>query len=131
MYLVEEQGYILVLLQMNEPIPDKSRKTVLDRGWVHSLEVTLIYTLRFNFLHCFHLNTQRLPCFGTLKDISVILLKGNVTEDEFKTLKTAAMEKYFVDMKKTHPRHRDRYSEQTWLSQGRKGDKMMKKLRER
>ena len=61
----------------------------------------------------------------------LFLLKGMVTEKEFETLKTAAMEKYFIEMKKTHPRHRDRYSEQTWLPHGGNSNTILKKLRER
>ncbi|XP_046842649.1 transmembrane prolyl 4-hydroxylase-like isoform X3 [Xenia sp. Carnegie-2017] len=56
---------------------------------------------------------------------------GIVTIEEFKTLRTAAMEKYFLEMKKTHPKHRDRYSQQTWLPQRGNYDKLLRQIRQR
>ena len=54
-----------------------------------------------------------------------------VTKEEFKNLRTAGIEKYFLEMKKTHPKHRDRYSQQTWLPQRGTGDKMLRTIRRR
>ena len=59
------------------------------------------------------------------------LFVGVVTKEEFKNLRTAAIEKYFLETKKMHPKHRDRYSHQTWLPQRGTNDKMLRTIRRR
>lgn len=60
-----------------------------------------------------------------------LLFEGKIEYREWRTLKTQSIDMYLNDMKEHHPHHRDRFSEQAWLFQGRKSDDIMKKLRER
>jgi hypothetical protein len=63
--------------------------------------------------------------------MDAVLFVDVVTREEFQNLRTAGMEKYFLEMKATHPKHRDRYSHQTWLPQRGTGDKMLRHIRRR
>eukprot|EP00795_Rhopilema_esculentum_P001259 gene1259-15640_t len=56
---------------------------------------------------------------------------GKITQEEFQTLNTEAIDDYMKALRETHPRFRDRYSEQTWLKQDRSADPLLRKLRER
>ena len=54
-----------------------------------------------------------------------------MTREEFATLPTAAMDEYMNDVKEKHPAHRERFSNQTWLLQGKTADEVLKRLRKR
>ncbi|KAM7450271.1 prolyl 4-hydroxylase [Porites harrisoni] len=54
-----------------------------------------------------------------------------VTQEEFKTLPTAAMDQYMNNIKETHPAHRERFSNQAWLLQGKFADDVLRRLRKR
>lgn len=54
-----------------------------------------------------------------------------VTQKEFATLPTAAMDEYMNDIKEKHPAHRERFSNQAWLLQGKRADHVLKRLRKR
>ncbi|CAH3023349.1 unnamed protein product [Porites evermanni] len=54
-----------------------------------------------------------------------------VTHEEFKTLPTAAMDQYMNNIKETHPAHRERFSNQAWLLQGKFADDVLRRLRKR
>ena len=60
-----------------------------------------------------------------------LLLLGKISEEEFETLNTDGLDEYMKDLKENHPRFRDRYSEQTWLRQGKIADPIMRKIRDR
>ena len=40
------------------------------------------------------------------------------------------VDSYLYELKRSHPRHRQRFSDQAWLTEE-KGDKVLKKIRER
>lgn len=42
---------------------------------------------------------------------------GVITSDEFKDLNTLLIDSYMYEIGRSHPRHRERFSEQTWLTQ--------------
>jgi len=42
---------------------------------------------------------------------------GVITREEFEDLNTLLIDSYMYEMGRSHPRHRERYSEQTWLTQ--------------
>lgn len=54
-----------------------------------------------------------------------------VTPVEFTTLPTAAMDGYMNKIKEKHPAHRDRFSNQAWLIQGKRADPLLQTLRKR
>lgn len=54
-----------------------------------------------------------------------------VTQEEFEALPTAAMDEYMNNVKETHPAHRERFSNQAWLVQGKTADQVLKRLRNR
>ena len=54
-----------------------------------------------------------------------------VTLQEFSTLPTAAMDEYMNYIKEKHPAHRERFSNQAWLLQGKTADDVLKRLRKR
>ena len=54
-----------------------------------------------------------------------------MTRKEFATLPTAAMDEYMNDVKEKHPAHRERFSNQAWLLQGKTADQVLKRLRKR
>lgn len=69
------------------------------------------------------------PCF---KHFSVNLSPTEqVTQKEFATLPTAAMDEYMNDIKEKHPAHRERFSNQAWLLQGKRADHVLQRLRKR
>ena len=78
--------------------------------------------------------SQTLRCYSNGPVWLVLLFlrfEGRIEYREWRTLKTQSIDMYLNDMKEHHPHHRDRFSEQAWLFQGRKSDDIMKKLRER
>lgn len=54
-----------------------------------------------------------------------------MTQEEFKALPTAAMDEYMNNVKETHPAHRERFSNQAWLVQGKTADQVLKRIRNR
>eukprot|EP00794_Sanderia_malayensis_P018968 gene18968-20874_t len=62
---------------------------------------------------------------------STVFDDRKITKEEFKKLNTAALNDYMAALRETHPRFRDRFSEQTWLRQDRSSDKVLRKLRQR
>ncbi|XP_065064787.1 transmembrane prolyl 4-hydroxylase-like isoform X2 [Rhopilema esculentum] len=56
---------------------------------------------------------------------------GKITEEEFETLNTDSLNEYLKNLRENHPRFRDRFSEQTWLQQGRVADPIMRKIKSR
>ena len=54
-----------------------------------------------------------------------------VTREEFSTLPTAAMDEYMNVVKERHPAHRERFSNQAWLLQGKNADDVLQRLRKR
>ncbi|KAL9974821.1 hypothetical protein ACROYT_G011911 [Oculina patagonica] len=54
-----------------------------------------------------------------------------VTKKEFATLPTAAMDEYMNDIREKHPAHRERFSNQAWLLQGKRADHVLQRLRKR
>lgn len=54
---------------------------------------------------------------------------GVITREEFASMNTAGITEYLKQLRETHPRFRDRFSEQIWLKQGNKSDVIMQKLR--
>ncbi|XP_068695610.1 transmembrane prolyl 4-hydroxylase-like [Montipora foliosa] len=72
-------------------------------------------------------------------EVDDMIIKLNLTEfdddyvtlQEFSTLPTAAMDEYLNDIKEKHPAHRERFSQQAWLLQGKTADDVLKRLRKR
>jgi len=56
---------------------------------------------------------------------------GEISREEFDTLNSHAINEYMAALRETHPRFRDRYSEQTWLKQDEGADSILRNLRER
>ena len=48
---------------------------------------------------------------------------GKITKAEFPNTNILGIDGYFYKLQRLHPKHRDRYSEQTWVSFGRSADK--------
>lgn len=61
----------------------------------------------------------------------ICLTIGAVEYEEWRTLKTHAIDMYMNDMKEKHPHHRDRFSDQVWLFQNAGADDILRRLRER
>lgn len=53
---------------------------------------------------------------------------GVITSDEFKDLNTLLIDSYMYEFGRSHPRHRERFSEQTWLTQEHK-DGLLQEIR--
>lgn len=53
---------------------------------------------------------------------------GTITMDEFQTANTLGMDTYFDKLHRLHPKHRDRYSEQTWIKFGSLADQTMSRI---
>ena len=53
---------------------------------------------------------------------------GVITSDEFKDLNTLLIDSYMYEIGRSHPRHRERFSEQTWLTQEHK-DGLLQEIR--
>ena len=64
-------------------------------------------------------------------NVFIELFADQVTQEEFKTLPTAAMDQYMNNIKETHPAHRERFSNQAWLLQGKFADDVLRRLRKR
>lgn len=60
-----------------------------------------------------------------------VLVTDVVTREEFSTLPTAAMDEYMNVVKERHPAHRERFSNQAWLLQGKNADDVLQRLRKR
>ena len=41
---------------------------------------------------------------------------GVITREEFQDMNTLLVDSYLYEMGRSHPRHRERFSEQTWLT---------------
>jgi len=46
-----------------------------------------------------------------------VLYIGVITHQEFQDMNTLLIDSYLYEMGRSHPRHRERFSEQTWLTQ--------------
>lgn len=62
---------------------------------------------------------------------TLLSVTGKITEEEFITFPTASIDSYMNYIKDNHPKHKDRYSSQTWIEHGKTKDKMVKKLTQR
>ena len=60
-----------------------------------------------------------------------LFFSGEITREEFNMLNTEAINEYMAALRDTHPRFRDRYSEQTWLKQDGSADSVLRRLRQR
>ena len=69
--------------------------------------------------------------FSVLSIYNCSLLVGKISEEEFETLNTDGLDEYMKDLRENHPRFRDRFSEQTWIRQGKIADPIMRKIRDR
>ena len=53
---------------------------------------------------------------------------GVITSEEFQDLNTLLIDSYMYEIGRSHPRHRERFSEQTWLTQEHK-DGVLQEIR--
>ena len=51
-----------------------------------------------------------------------------ITREEFQTANTLGMDSYFHKLHRLHPKHRDRYSEQTWIRFGNWSDRIISRI---
>ncbi len=59
------------------------------------------------------------------------LLLDKITKEEFATFNTEAINEYMKALRESHPRFRDRFSDQTWLRQDSSADTILRRLRTR
>ena len=52
-----------------------------------------------------------------MMNLAHILYIGVITHEEFQEMNTLLIDSYLYEMGRSHPRHRERFSEQTWLTQ--------------
>ena len=50
-------------------------------------------------------------------NLARFLYAGVITHEEFQDMNTLLIDSYLFEMGRSHPRHRERFSEQTWLTQ--------------
>ena len=48
MHLCEQQGFIIELLQVKEPIPDKKRKPLVDHVWDSNPRLSVVLFVRLS-----------------------------------------------------------------------------------
>ena len=46
-----------------------------------------------------------------------IIVLGVITREEFENLNTLLIDSYLYEVGRSHPHHKERFSEQTWLTQ--------------
>lgn len=56
---------------------------------------------------------------------------GKIDSQEWQSFRTEAVDMYFNDLKQNHPLHRDRFSEQQWLFQGKSSNSRLQTMRNR
>ena len=59
------------------------------------------------------------------------LFPGKITKKEFPETNILGMDAYFYKLHRLHPKHRDRYSEQTWVRFGHMANKTMARILKR
>ena len=57
--------------------------------------------------------------------------QGKITKEEFPNTNILGIDGYFYKLQRHHPKHRDRYSEQTWVEFGKSADKTITKILKR
>ncbi|KAM7450274.1 prolyl 4-hydroxylase [Porites harrisoni] len=72
------------------------------------------FAKRYRYLY---LTDEEVKKIFTDLNLHAFLDDGIITREEFEHLNTILIDSYMYEMGRSHPRHRERFSEQTWLTQ--------------
>ncbi|RMX59581.1 hypothetical protein pdam_00003642 [Pocillopora damicornis] len=115
----EECNHVISLANEKELVKSVARGGLTESDtWTHDPnhgKITIDEIKRFakveRYLYLTDEEVKRIKDFHTDSDDA-----GVITREEFQDMNTLLVDSYLYEMGRSHPRHRERFSEQTWLT---------------